>query len=78
MALLVSTISPPMIAIRMPAIAPPAMYPEDSNTPGLLSVSATNWSSVISTCANSFRARQSTNHLTMPPMKIGADDASGR
>src|SRR5258707_9722955 len=70
--------TPAMNAIRIPAIAPPAMYPDAINTPGLLSPSATSCSSLRFTPLNFFRTYRSDNQRTMPPMKIGLDDDSGR
>src|SRR5262245_57595435 len=75
---LLSFQTPAKKAMNTAAKAPPAMYPEAIRTPGLLSVSATNSSSVNSLPFSLVRKYLSTNQRIIPPRKIGLDEDSGR
>src|SRR4029079_15862666 len=75
---LLSFHTPAKNAMNTAASAPPAMYPEAISTPGLLSVSAMNSSSVMMRLRNFTRRYLSTSQRIMPPRKIGLDDDSGR
>ena len=58
----------PENAIRIPAIDPPAIKPDDNSTPGLVSDSA----------ADLPVAARSTSQRMMPPKKMGNEAAKGR
>ena len=70
--------TPAMNAMMMPAIAPPAIYPLASNTPGLLSPSATSSSSLNFRSRKRWRIRRSTSQRTNPPTNTGAEEEMGR
>src|SRR6185436_11503819 len=54
-------------AIAMPAIEPPAIYPDDRSTPGLISDSAAL-----------FWVHESAIQRTKPPTKMGVEEDRGR
>ena len=56
-----------------PAMVPPAMYPVESSTPGLISDSSS-----LAGVSRDLRLDRSTKYRTSPPTKIGVEEESGR
>ncbi len=73
-----SPVTPARNAMTMPAMAPPAMYPDANSTPGPRSVAAENCASSSARMAGSLRALRSTKWRISPPMKIGVVEEMGQ